>query len=63
MDLNEYISSGILELYAAGALDEAEAREVEAMAAQHPEVKVELDAIQSALTGYAGAYAKRQGLS
>lgn len=58
MDLKEYISSGVLELYAAGALSEAEAREVEAMAAKHIEVQRELDSIQSALTGYAGAYRK-----
>jgi anti-sigma-K factor RskA len=58
LDLKEYISSGILELYAAGALSETEAREVEAMAGKHPEVKAELDAIQKALTDYAGAYSK-----
>lgn len=58
MDLNEYISSGILELYAAGALSAEEAREVEDMAARHTEVKAELDAINAALTGYAGAYGK-----
>ncbi len=58
MDLQEYISSGILELYAAGGLSDAEAREVEAMAEKHPEVKTELDAIQKALTGYASAYRK-----
>jgi anti-sigma-K factor RskA len=58
MDLKEYISSGILELYASGALDEAEAREVEAMAGKHPEVKAELDAIQNALTGYTETYRK-----
>ena len=58
MDLKEYISSGVLELYAAGALSESEAREVEAMAEKHPEVKAELDAIQNAFTGYAGAYRK-----
>lgn len=58
MDLKEYISSGVLELYAAGALSDIEAREVEAMAGKHPEVRAELEAIQNALTGYAGAYRK-----
>jgi anti-sigma-K factor RskA len=58
LDLKQYISSGILELYAAGALSADEAREVEAMAEKHPEVKAELDAIESSLAGYAGAYSK-----
>lgn len=58
MDIKEYISSGVLELYAAGALSADEAREVELMASGHPEVQAELDAIQNALTGYAGAYRK-----
>jgi hypothetical protein len=58
MDIKEYISSGILELYAAGSLSEPEAKEVEAMAASHAEVRAELDAINSALTGYASAFKK-----
>lgn len=58
MDIKQYIQSGILELYAAGGLTESEMREVEAMAEKHPEVKSELDAIQKALTGYAGLYKK-----
>ena len=58
MDIKEYISSAILELYAAGALSETEAKEVEAMAASHPEVQAELDAVNAALTGYASAFKK-----
>lgn len=58
MDIREYIQSGILELYAAGGLSDAEAREVEAMAEKHPEVRAEIDAIQKALVGYAGAFRK-----
>lgn len=58
MDIKEYITSGVLELYAAGALSADEAREVEAMAAKHVEVQREIDAIQNALTGYAGTYRK-----
>ena len=37
-----YISSGILELYCAGALSEAEMREVERMASQFAAVKKEI---------------------
>ena len=64
MDIKEYISSGILELYAAGALSEQEMKEVEQAAASYPEVKAELEAIQSSLTSYVSAYKKnpRPGL-
>lgn len=58
MDVKEYISSGILELYAAGALNAAESAEVEAMAAKHAEVKAELDAIQNALNNYTSLHRK-----
>ena len=56
MDVNQYISSGILELYAAGALSPQEAAEVEKMALEHAEVQAELDAINASLAGYASAY-------
>ena len=58
LNIKEYIQSGILELYAAGALNETEAREVEAMASEHPEVKAELTAIQDALVSYSGSFKK-----
>lgn len=58
MDLKEYILSGILELYAAGALSESEATEVEAMAEKHPEVKAEIERIQNALNRYSELYKK-----
>ena len=58
MDLKEYIESGILELYAAGALTQNEALEVEAMAEKHPEVKSEIATIQKALTNYSAIYKK-----
>lgn len=58
MNIKEYISSGILELYAAGALNESEAAEVEAMAVKHAEVKAELDAIQNALNNYTSLHRK-----
>lgn len=58
MDIKEYISSGILELYAAGALNAAEAAEVEAMAGKHAEVRSELEAIQNALNDYTSLHRK-----
>lgn len=58
MNTKEYIQSGVLELYAAGALSDTEAREVEAMAAQYPEVQAELAAIQDALLSYSAAFKK-----
>lgn len=58
MNTKEYIQSGVLELYAAGALSDTEAREVEAMAAQYPEVQAELAAIQDALVSYSAAFKK-----
>ena len=42
MDTEIYISSGILELYCAGALSEAEMREVERMASQFAAIKKEI---------------------
>ncbi len=58
MNIKEYISSGVLELYAAGALSEKEAREVEAMSSEHPEVKAEIEAIQNALVSYSASFKK-----
>jgi len=58
LNTKEYIQSGVLELYAAGALSDTEAREVEAMAAQYPEVQAELAAIQDALISYSAAFKK-----
>lgn len=53
MNIQEYISSGILEQYVLGTLSVGEAREVIANAAQYPEIRVELEAIEIALEQYA----------
>jgi len=45
----EYISSGILELYAAGLLSESESNEVEEIIRKTPEVKSEYEKIQKTL--------------
>lgn len=58
MNIKEYIQSGVLELYAAGALEEHEAREVEAMADKHPEIQAELTAVQDALLAYSSSFKK-----
>ena len=49
MDIKEYISSGILELYVYGALTEAESREVSQVLKKHPEVRKEVEEIELAL--------------
>lgn len=46
MNLNEYISSGILEAYALGELSEKERAEVENNLGMYPELKAELDRIE-----------------
>lgn len=57
MNTSEYISSGILESYALGLCNATEAADVERMCALHPEIKAELEDIQSSLGGYAQAHA------
>lgn len=58
MDLRDYISSGILELYACNALPDQERKDVEAMLAKHPELAAELGKIEAAMEGMAGSMAK-----
>ena len=53
MDVKEYISSGIIELYVIGSLSKAEAMEVEQMAGQHKEVADEIRKTQELLDNYA----------
>ncbi|MFL5810220.1 MAG: anti-sigma factor domain-containing protein [Flavisolibacter sp.] len=52
MEINDIISSGLLELYVTGAATPEERIEVEQWAMQYPEVKQELENIQSALETY-----------
>ena len=53
MKVEEYISSGVLEMYALGMLSKAEQREVHAMLLQYPELQTELEKVESALFEYA----------
>lgn len=53
MDLKAYIESGILELYVLDQLAPEDRAEVERRAEKHPEIRTELDQIESALEDYA----------
>src|SRR5689334_11984610 len=57
MDVREFISSGVLELYAMGALSDAERKEVEQVCASHKEAAEELKRVEDALNTYAEANA------
>ncbi|MDR5589998.1 anti-sigma factor [Christiangramia sp. SM2212] len=57
MDIQEYISSGILELYVYGALTEAESREVSKALKEHPEIRKEVEEIEIALQKLSSAVA------
>lgn len=50
MELEQYISSGILELYVYGALSDEESRKVTQELKQHPEILKEVEEIETALT-------------
>jgi anti-sigma-K factor RskA len=49
MDVKEYIASGKLELYVAGALSNEENLEVQHYAIQYPEIRKEIEAIERAI--------------
>lgn len=55
MDPNEYIASGILELYVAGTLSEKENAEVHAMMQMYPEVMQEVLEIETAILNLTAA--------
>ena len=57
MNLNEYIRSGILEEYCLGLTSEEENREVEAIAAKHPEVRESLRKLCDGIESYAQVHA------
>jgi anti-sigma-K factor RskA len=58
LDIEVYISSGVLELYATGHLSASEQAEVESLARQYPEIGTELTAITDTLDHYASLYAQ-----
>jgi|AntDeeMinimDraft_5_1070356.scaffolds.fasta_scaffold00810_3 anti-sigma-K factor RskA len=57
MDIQKYISSGVLELYVCGALPEGEGREVSKELKKHPEIKKEVEEIEAALSQLSSAAA------
>lgn len=57
MDIQEYISSGILELYVYGSLSELESREVTRVVEEYPEIKAEVEKIEAALKKLSAAAA------
>lgn len=57
MNIQEYIESGILELYVYGALTPEESEEVSTNLAQYPEVKREVEEIETALQNLSTAAA------
>lgn len=58
MNIQEYISSGVLELYVLGELSPEESADVEKMARTYEEVKNEIRSIEESLAGYAKTFAK-----
>ena len=58
MNIEEYIATGILELYVLGELSTEEAADVEAMAVKHPRIREELNAIEDSLEGFAKSFSK-----
>jgi anti-sigma-K factor RskA len=56
IDYQSYISSGILERYAAGMATAEEQQEVQELAAKHAEIRDELASIQRALEAFAAAH-------
>ncbi|MBO3697557.1 anti-sigma factor domain-containing protein [Roseivirga sp. E12] len=58
MDIQAYISSGILEAYLAGELNEQEMLEVDRVATEYNEVRIELDALRESLLKYAQVESK-----
>ncbi|WP_162054411.1 anti-sigma factor [Pontibacter pamirensis] len=57
MHNQDYIASGVLELYAAGGLTQAEREEVERRAAASPDIRLALDEACAAMEAYAALYA------
>jgi mannose-6-phosphate isomerase-like protein (cupin superfamily) len=58
MNIEKYISSGVIEMYVMGALPAEEAEELKLLATQHPEIGAEVEKISLTLESYAFATAK-----
>ncbi len=63
MDVRQYIESGILELYIAGALSERENAEVYAMIQEHPELLDEVEKIEKTVSTLTSGVAPKESES
>jgi anti-sigma-K factor RskA len=61
VDIKEYINSGVLDLYVFGSLSPEEKRDVERNASLYPEIKAELDNIESTMNAFARKHAVPPG--
>jgi mannose-6-phosphate isomerase-like protein (cupin superfamily) len=61
MDIEKYISSGVIEMYVMGVLAANEAEELKFLAAKHPEIDTEIERVSLTLESYASANAKTPG--
>lgn len=59
MDVQRYISSGIIESYVVGLVSDQEAREVESAIAEYPEVKAAVEACRQDMERYVELYATK----
>lgn len=59
MDVQRYISSGVIENHVTGLLSETESREVMAAIQQYPEIRAAADAIQQDMERYIEMWAKK----
>jgi hypothetical protein len=59
VDVQRYISSGVIENHVTGLLSEPESREVVSVIQQHPEVKAAADAVQQDMEYYIQLWAKK----
>ena len=57
MDIQQYISSGIIEAYVLGIASDEEVRELELLSAQHPEVAAAIEAQQQLMEDFSSSYA------
>lgn len=63
MNVNEYISSGILEEYVLGVVSDQERREVQCLSKIYPEIELELRKLEESMGSYLGLYAKEPPVS
>ena len=56
MDIKAYIESGILEQYLLGMTSQTESQEVEGYASKYPQIRKELDLIETTLFKYASSF-------